>query len=198
MRQPAGTHGKVGGLLTPGQLFRHCLLDSPCVPWPHGLACYHVQLHRYRVQLHVLTFWWPAKWCMICTSRCTSAMSSAVVSLRLEIDLQASTCPVFLSVQRRVVPNCPLPNTLPMSYLQHMVLISRQALGNTAATAVGRVPVHATCAAFPAACGLQQTVQPTYSDLTSGVCFPRTQSTVNGFRPALPGGAACRTDSRSQ
>jgi hypothetical protein len=29
----------------------------------------------------------------------------------------------------------------------------------------------------------------THSVLISAVCFPSTQSTVNGFKPALPGGA---------
>lgn len=67
--------------------------------------------------LKTLTCWWPARWCMICTSRCTSATSSAVVSLRFDMDLQASCSFVFLSVTRRVVPNCPLPSTLPKSYL---------------------------------------------------------------------------------
>ena len=50
---------------------------------------------------------------MICTSRRTSSTSSAVVSLRFGIDLQASCRPVERSSARRVVPNWPLPRTRP-------------------------------------------------------------------------------------
>ena len=110
---------------------------------------------------------------MICTSRCTSAMSSAVVSLRLEMDLQASTSPDFLSVARRVVPNCPLPKTLPRSYL-HQASTSKQ--------------LHNCCSTVLPG-GLDQVLQNTYSDLMSGVCLPRTESAVKGFSPALVAGA---------
>jgi hypothetical protein len=51
-----------------------------------------------------------------CTSRCTSAMSSGVVSFRLLMLLHASFSPVFLSTTRRVVPNWPCPSTRRMSY----------------------------------------------------------------------------------
>lgn len=33
--------------------------------------------------------------------------------MRLAMDLQANSLPVFLSVAKRVIPNCPRPKTFP-------------------------------------------------------------------------------------
>ncbi len=61
------------------------------------------------------TLAWPARWCMICTSRCTSPISSALTSFFLLITLIATSSPVFLFFAAYVVPKVPLPRILPGS-----------------------------------------------------------------------------------
>lgn len=112
-------------------IFIYCLdLNHIGVPCAHdaGLlqACMLSRLHgtntavggsaAYAAPLLVRTGITPCKWYRICTSRCTSSISSVHVSLRLLIDLHATSSPVVRFLASRVVPNCPFPSTLSNSY----------------------------------------------------------------------------------